>query len=321
MSAGVAAGVDLGGTKILSVVATEEGHVLGEDRRPTHAAEGPDAVLDRIVESLQAALAQAETGTDGIAGVGISTPGPCDPERGIVTNAPNLPGWENIPLAAIVSERLGVPTVMENDAAAACYGEYRYGAGQGLRHIIYLTVSTGIGAGIMIDGELYGGASGAAGEVGHIIVDNAGPMCNCGNRGCVEAFSSGYGIARAAAEAIRAGNSPALADIAGGETPTAEMVHQAAQEGDRASREIIERAGHHLGLGLIGMLNSFNPEALILGGGLLNMGDMYLGPALRAAREGAFEQILSDVTIVQARLGNMAGALGAMALMLRAYRR
>ena len=312
----LAAGVDLGGTKIYTLVATADGEVLGEDRRPTQAQEGPDAVIGRVVDSVRRAMGQAGAGKDDVVGVGLSTPGPCDPERGVVSEAPNLAGWRNIPLAQIAGEALEMPALIEHDAAAACYGEYRFGAGQGFRHIIYVTLGTGVGGGFIIDGRIYHGATGAAGEVGHLILDENGPACTCGNRGCVEAFASGPAIAREATEAVHAGRSPLLAELAGGDQMTAELVHQAAQQGDEAAREVIERAGHYLGLGLVGVLNSFNPQCLILGGGLLGLGDLYLEPALRAVRQGAFKQILTDVTITRAKLGNRAGALGAAALIM-----
>ena len=312
----LAAGVDLGGTKIYTLVATADGEVLGEDRRPTQAQEGPDAVIGRVVDSVRRAMGQAGAGKDDVVGVGLSTPGPCDPERGVVSEAPNLAGWRNIPLAQIAGEALEMPALIEHDAAAACYGEYRFGAGQGFRHIIYVTLGTGVGGGFIIDGRIYHGATGAAGEVGHLILDENGPACTCGNRGCVEAFASGPAIAREATEAVHAGRSPLLAELAGGDQMTAELVHQAAQQGDEAAREVIERAGHYLGLGLVGVLNSFNPQCLILGGGLLGLGDLYLEPALRAVRQGAFKQILTDVTITRAKLGNRAGSLGAAALIM-----
>ncbi len=317
----LAVGVDLGGTKIYSLTATAEGEVLGEDRCPTQAAAGPEAVIGRLVESVRRALDQAGATTDEIVGVGLSTPGPCDPARGIVTNPPNLPGWGDVPLARFVSERLGVPTVLENDAAAACYGELRFGAGRGYQHIVYVTLGTGIGGGIIIDGRIYGGASGAAGEVGHLIIAEDGPLCGCGNRGCLEALASGLAIAREAAAALDGGRCPVLAELVDEATPTAELVHQAALQGDATAREIIERAGHHLGLGLAGLLNCFNPQALILGGGLLGLGDLYLEPAMRTARAGAFDQILADVTITQAKLRERAGALGAAALIIEHERR
>jgi glucokinase len=236
-------------------------------------------------------------------------------QTGIVTDAPNLPGWNDVPLARVVSEQTGRPTLLENDAAAACYGEFRFGAGQGFRHIVYVTLGTGIGGGIIIDGKLYGGASGAAGEVGHITVDAHGPPCNCGGRGCVETLASGRAIERDAAAALEAGRAPGLARLASGEI-TGELVHQAASEGDEDARAIIERAGYYLGLGLVALLNCFNPEALILGGGLIRMGELYLGPAKRVATELAFEQVVADATLTEAALSDSAGALGAAALVM-----
>jgi glucokinase len=317
MSEPLAAGIDLGGTKIYSLIANAKGDVLGEDRCPTHAADGgPDAVVSRIAESVGRALEQAGLTTNDIAGAGISSPGPCEPASGIVTDAPNLPGFHNVPLARLLSDALNVPSVLENDANAAAYGEFRLGAGQGVRHLIYVTLGTGIGGGIIIDGKVYWGASGAAGEVGHLVVDEDGPPCNCGGRGCVEALASGPAIAREAKRAVREGLSPLLAELAGEGPMTAEIVHQAALRGDAVAREVMERAGRYLGLGLVGLLNCFNPEALILGGGLTNLGSFYLEPAVRTAREGAFEQVVSDVTISLAKLGERAGALGAATIML-----
>ena len=311
-----ALGVDLGGTKIYSIVADSNGRLLATDYRYTEAAEGPQPVIERVVASLRDALAQSGRTASDLAGVGISTPGPCDQSRGLVTDAPNLPGFHNVPLARLVGEALGLPTVLENDANAACYGEHRFGAGKGFRHILYVTLGTGIGGGMMVDGKIYWGASGAAGEVGHIIIDQDGPPCNCGARGCLEALASGPAIARAAAAELAAGRSPKLAELSHGEPLSAKLVHEAALAGDQAAREVIEAAGHQLGLGLTGLLNCFNPECLILGGGLTALGEMYLGPALKTARSLAFEQVVADVTISLANLGDAAGALGAAALMM-----
>ncbi len=312
----ISVGVDLGGTKIHTVVAKADGAVLGEDHRPTEATQGPDAVVARIAASVRAACELAGVSVESVAGVGISSPGPCDPKRGVVTNAPNLPGFHDVHLTHLVSEALSLPVLLENDANAACYGEFRFGAGRGLRHVVYVTLGTGIGGGIIIDGKIYEGASGAAGEVGHIIIDPDGPPCNCGARGCVEALASGPAIAREAKRAIAEGRSPIMAGLAGDSRPTAELVLRAAQQGDAVAREIIRSAGHSLGIGLIGVLNCLNPEALILGGGLIGLGDLYLEPAITTAKSGAFEQIMSDVTITLASLGERSGALGAAALVM-----
>jgi glucokinase len=309
------AGVDLGGTKIYSLVATAEGEVRGHDRRPTQADGGPDSVVERIAESVQASLSAAGASLDDIDGVGISSPGPCDPERGMVTDAPNLPGFHNIHLTRLVSGTLGVPAILENDANAAAYGEHRFGAGRGFKHIVYVTLGTGIGGGIIIDGKVYSGASGAAGEVGHMILLENGPPCNCGMRGCLESLSSGPAIARDASAALADGRTPGLAQMVGEAYPTTEQVYEAALQGDEACRDVIQRAGRYLGLGLAGLLNIFNPEALILGGGLTNLKDFYMGPALELASRGAFPQVRADAKLKIAELGDAAGALGAAGLL------
>ncbi len=309
----LAVGVDLGGTKIYSLVADSEGHVLGEDRRPTNAVLGVDSVVERIVASARAALHNANVELADVLGLGISTPGPCDPARGLISEAPNL-GWINVPLVELVRKKVGVPTLLENDAAAAAYGEMRFGAARGKQHVVYVTLGTGIGGGIIIDGRIYRGASGAAGEVGHLVLEPDGVLCGCGARGCLEALASGTAIERDAQKAIAEGRSAVMAEIAGDRGVTGEVVLEAAQRGDAAAEEIIQRAGRYLGLGLVGLLNTFNPEALILGGGLVGLGDLYLGPAFAAARECGFEQILNDVTMTTAELGGRSGALGAAAL-------
>ena len=309
----LAAGVDLGGTKIYSLVGDQDGHVLGEDRRPTNAALGVDSVVERIVASVRAALNNASLELTDVLGLGISTPGPCDPAHGLITEAPNL-GWVNVPLVELVRQKVGIPTLLENDAAAAAYGEMRFGAARGKQHVLYVTLGTGIGGGIIIDGRIYRGASGAAGEVGHMVLEPDGVLCNCGARGCLEALASGTAIARDAQKAIAEGRSAIMAELAGERSVTGEIVLQAAERGDAAAKEIIQRAGRYLGLGLVGLLNTFNPEALILGGGLVGLGELYLEPALAAARECGFDQILHDVTITTAELGGRSGALGAAAL-------
>ena len=307
-------GIDLGGTKIYSLLATEEGRVLGEDRCPTQASGGPDAVIGRIVSSLRRALDRAGVTTNEIAGVGISSPGPCDPARGIVTNAPNLPGWREIPLARVVGEALGVPALLENDAAAACYGEYRFGAGRGLRHILYVTLSTGIGGGIIIDGEMYGGKSGAAGELGHVVIDMNGPPCGCGARGCLEALASGTAIARKGEELAESGRSPTLAGLRREEgRVTAEMMQRAAAMGDTASREAFREAGHYFGVALASYVNIFDPEVIVIGGGVAKAGDLLLEQAGVTMRASAMAQPLKGVRLVVSELGDFVGALGMLA--------
>lgn len=315
----LAIGVDLGGTKIKTVVADSEGQVFGEDLRPTEAKIGPDGVIARIADSARQACTEANIRLADAIGVGISSPGPVNPEKGIVTDAPNLPGWHNIHITKLVGDAVGLPTLLENDANAAAYGEALFGAGKGLKHIVYVTLGTGVGGGLIIDGEIYEGASGAAGEVGHLVVLPDGPICNCGNRGCVESLAAGPAIARDATRLVEDGRAPVLARLSEGRALNAELVLEAAQEGEDAAREVLQRAGYYLGLALTGLLNVFDPQALILGGGLVNLGDFYLGPAIKTAREGAFPQIVADVVITTAKLGDNAGALGATALVFKRF--
>lgn len=309
-------GVDLGGTKLLSLVAREDGTILGRDRRPTEAAAGPEAVVRRIAESARAAAAAAGVDMEQIAGIGVSAPGPIDAETGVVTTPPNLPGWKNVPLARLLAEDLGRPALLENDANAAAYGEFRHGAARGCRHILFVTVSTGIGGGLILDGRLYRGASGGAGEVGHMAMVEDGRRCGAGHPGCLEALASGTAIARQAEEAIAAGRLPRTAALSVAAPPLqAETVFEAATSGEAEARAIIESAGRWFGLGLATMTNVFNPQVIVLGGGLLRMGEMYLGPARASMRERTFAQAYQDVRIVEGELGEAAEALGAIALL------
>ncbi len=306
--------VDLGGTKILSLAVAADGDVLGADRRPTEAHEGPQAVLQRIAESVLAAVRHAGPGRT-LAAVGLAVPGPIDFERGVVADAPNLPGWHDVPVARLLSDMLGCPVVLENDANAAAFGEWRLGAGQGARHVVYLTVSTGIGGGLVLGGQLYRGANGAAGELGHLPLVEDGPLCGCGARGCLEQLASGTAVARRAREMLGRNGAPVLARLAAGDREiTAELVHQAAEQGDLDAREIIDRAGRYLGSGLVAFVNIFNPDVIVIGGGTAKIGAMLLEPALAELNTRAFRIAREHVRVVPAQLGDRAGALGAAML-------
>jgi glucokinase len=315
MSGELYAGVDLGGTKILALIADAGGQVLGQARTPTRAAEGPDAVVARIAETVSAAAVDAAIDAAKIVAAGVSAPGPIDVIAGVITSPPNLPGWDDVPLARLLTEQLGFPAALENDANCSAIGEHQFGAGRGYRHMIYVTISTGIGGGIIIDGELYSGASGAAGEIGHIAVSVDGPVCGAGHTGCLEAFSSGTAIANRARAIIAAGGLPRTARLAEHNPPlSAETVYLAGQQGESEAAAIIESAGQYLGIGLASMINAFNPQAIVIGGGLVNMGDAILGPALATARARAFEQSFRDVAILEWELGERGAALGAIAV-------
>jgi glucokinase len=308
------AAVDLGGTKVRALVAGGSGNVLGDDIRLSGAAEGLETVLGRMEESLDAALAKAGVSRSSLAGLGIASPGAVDVERGVVPNAPQLPGWHDVPLARLMTERVGVAALLDNDASAAALGEHRFGAGRGTRHMLYLTVSTGLGGGIIIDGELYRGKSGAAGELGHVIIDINGPPCGCGARGCLEALASGTAIARAGERLAASGDSPVLARLRGQEGPvTAEMMKRAADMGDAASREAFREAGHYFGVALAGYVNIFDPEAIIVGGGVSQAGDLLMEQARVTMESLAMNQPLKGVRLTVSELGEFSGAMGMIA--------
>lgn len=308
-------GVDLGGTKILVLISDGNGRVVGTARVGTDANLGPEAVIGHIVQAVEAAAAEAHVDVSALRCVGVSAPGPIDAIEGVITDPPNLPGWHNVPLARILRERLGVPAVLENDANCGAVGEHNFGSGRGYRHMIFVTISTGIGGGIIIDNELYVGASGAAGEVGHLGVSEDGPRCGAGHVGCLEAFASGTAIAARAREAIAAGGLVRTARLAEHDPPlSAETVYMASQQGEAEARAIIESAGRYLGMGLASLINAFNPQAIVIGGGLTNMGETILGPAVETARTRSFAQSFTDVRIVEGELGERAPALGAIAV-------
>ena len=316
------AGVDLGATKIFSLVLDADGQEGGADTRPTGADGGPEAVIANIVASVEASLAQAGATQERLRGVGMAAPGPIDWQRGVVSEAPNMPGWHEVPLVRRLEEALGVPAWLENDADAAALAEHRFGAGRGVRHMIFITVSSGVGGGLIVDGRLHRGASGAAGEVGHMVLNEKGPLCTCGNNGCLEAYASGLAIAARAGEAIESGRSPTLARLALESPPlSAETVFRAAAAGDEVSQGIIGEAAHYLGLGMVNLVHIFNPELIVIGGGLSREGETFLGPARRVVEQACFEQSRRGLRIVIGALGDRAGALGAIAAMIEGRKR
>jgi glucokinase len=308
-------GIDLGGTKIRSVVTDAAGTILGEDVRPTDAEQGQEVVVGRLVESARAAIAASGLPLDAIVAAGVTAPGTVDFDEGVLHQPPNLPGWDAVPLARLLADRLDRPVFLENDANAAAYGEWRHGAGVGLRHMIYLTVSTGIGAGLILNGQMYRGADGAAGELGHMTIDVNGPPHNCGMVGCLEVLASGTAIARMAHEAVAAGRSEVLACLAAqsGEL-TALEVDRAADDVDPAAQEILARAAGYLGVGLANYINIFNPEAIVLGGGVTRIGRQLLEPAFELAKSRAFRLPSERVRLIPAALEGRSEVLGVSAL-------
>jgi glucokinase len=308
-------GIDLGGTKILTAVINPQGEMLSRDHGVTPAAKGPEGVIQAILESSERALAGASLGMDGVSAVGIGAPGLADTEAGILYTSPNLPGWENVPLRDILQERFKKKAFLINDGNAAALGEYYFGAAKGISHFIYVTISTGIGGGIVVDGRILKGSRGLAGEVGHMTIADEGPLCHCGNRGCWEALASGTALAKAAQKRIETGAETSILSFAEGKIDkvTAQTVQTAAEKGDPIANELILKTAYYFGVGLANLVNIFNPEMIVTGGGLSNMGDRLLKPAYQVAGERAFNRAYRMVRFVRAALGRNSGVLGAAA--------
>ncbi len=315
--------VDIGGTKILLALFAATGEMLAKDTRPTLAQEGVSAVIERLCSAIDNVLKQNNMKSSQLGGIGIACAGGIDTRRGVVvTPSPNLPGWVDIALAEIVNKRFHIPTYLINDASAAALGEHRFGAGRGANDLVLVTLGTGIGGGIITDGNLYLGAVGAAGELGHMTIDADGPACGCGNKGCLEVLASGTAVAGDAIKRIQRGEKSALTGLADGkiENITAEMVGVAARSGDVLATEVIARAAYYLGIGLVNIVNIFNPEMIILGGGMAGLDDLLIEPGKRLVAERAFSVSSRAVRIVTAQLGNEAGVYGAAAFALEKIR-
>lgn len=320
MTLPVAAVVDIGGTKVRAAVVAADGTVLGRSTLPTEAHNGPDAVIERIVRGLNQALMDAGRGAEEMAGIGIACAGLVEVEEGVVVSSPNLPGWDRVPLRERIEAELRVKTFVDNDANAAALGEHRFGAGRGCSHLIFITVSTGIGAGLVLGGKLYTGAWGTAGEVGHMTLEADGPPCVCGQRGCLEALASGPAMAREAIRRLKAGEPSQLLELSGGrpEGVTAELIGQAAAAGDSLAREVVQRAATYLGIGLASLVNLLNPEVIVVGGGVSHMGELLLAPARAVMQERAFAFAVEGVKLVTASLGDMGGVMGMASYVIEA---
>jgi len=305
--------IDLGGTKIISAMVAADNRVLAKDYRLTLADEGRTAVINRIFAGIDTLLGQTGSLPAQLGGISVAAAGAIDSARGLITVSPNLPGWRDVPLRDILRGKYGIDTFLINDANAAALGEHGCGAGVGVNNLIYVTVSTGIGGGIIIDGKLYSGACGSAGEIGHMTIDVNGPRCSCGNIGCLEVLASGTAVAKEAIERVSRGESSSITDIVEGKVAniTAKEVGMAAQQGDALALDIISKAATYLGVGLVNLVNIFNPEMIVVGGGMSKMGDFLLEPARQLVAGRAMPLSAGAVRIVKAELGEDSGVLGA----------
>ncbi|WP_051941195.1 ROK family protein [Phaeacidiphilus oryzae] len=320
--------LDIGGTKLAAGVVRDDGAVLSFRTVPTRVQEGPEAALARLFtlgrEALRAAGADAADPADtagpygSLLGCGIGCGGPLDSATGTLIAPPHLPGWLDIPIAGLARREYGLPAVLDNDGTAGAAGEWRFGAGRGTRHLVYLTVSTGIGGGVVIDGRTYRGAAGNGGEPGHITVRTGGRPCrSCGRRGCLEAYASGTSIAERAREAVReetaAGHWTALAEHPAEELGAADVA-RAALDGDALAVRLWRETTELLGDGLTSIVNLYEPEVLVLGGGVTRSGDQLLLPVRESVARQAMAPAAAACRVVLATGGDRAGVLGAAAI-------
>ncbi len=316
-----AVGIDVGGTKIAAGIINRDGEVTSCYKTRAHSEKEPQYVIDAIEKAYFALIDDCGVDPDEIEGVCIGFAGTVNGPDGLVLISSNLPAWHKVPLRDTVASKIGRPVILENDTNLCALGEYHFGAGRGSRNMCYATYSTGYGLGIIINGGLYVGATGTAGEIAHIVVDVGGPPCTCGKNGCLMAYASGVGISRMAYEQIDAGEETLLTQFA---TPDRKRIHgslilEAAQQGDRIANEIIDTSGYYFGVGLSIIAQIVNPELIVYGGGLTRMGDRVFGPAMKGLRESIQPQLLDSFELKPWQLGDEAGVIGAGAMVFNKH--
>lgn len=308
----VFAAVDFGGTRIRSAIVLPDGTVEGWNTTQTPRGQGPSAVLERVIDSVETSIESSSVQAADIRAMGVAAPGPLDHKTGTVLHAPNIPGFENIQVAGPLGDSLGFPVFLGNDANLAALAEHAYGAGRGVGDMVYMTVSTGVGGGVLVDGELLLGATGNAGEVGHVTVNLHGEYHQCGNIGCVEMYASGGGIAHQAGAALAAGRRSSLRnafDERG--RVTGKDVIDAARLGDDLAVEMVDQAVQALAAGVLNFVHVLNPELVLIGGGVANAGDILFNPLRKIVYERALAGFGQNLRIEPWTLGETVGILGA----------
>lgn len=310
--------IDIGGTKTAAALVDLSGEVLARSREETPDTVNATDIADTAVRVAGAVVLQAGRSLGDIEVAGVSCAGIPDTRKGVMVFSPNIPALRRTPLRDMLAERLGCPVRLGNDASLAALGEWHYGLKRAVANLVYVTVSTGIGGGIISGGRLIEGACGAAGEVGHMTIDVNGPLCPCGRNGCWEALAAGRALAERTVQRIEEGEASIVGDLAGGEMRNvdAQIVEIAARQGDALAIEMIATTAYYIGVGLGNLINLFNPEVILLGGGVTKIGDALIEPAARIARERAYVSQACDVDIRRATLGDDSPLLGAALLAL-----
>ncbi len=309
-------GIDLGGTKVGAAVVDAEHRIVSRARRKTRAWREPEEVFETICETGLDALAEAGIEPTEISALGIGSPGPLDPDRGVIIGSVNL-SFKDFPLGSRLSERFHCPVVVDNDVNAGAYGEWRLGAARGAQDVLVVFIGTGIGGGIIVNGELYHGFSKNAGEVGHMVIKAGGPRCRCGSRGCLEALASRVGITRDLRRAIKRGAKSSIAKAVAKKTEavSSAALKKAYNAEDRLVVKTVDRASRYIGIALGGLVNLLGPEVIVMGGGLVEaFGEKLIEPIDRQMRATAIDYLVKDVRLVRAELGDDAGVMGAALL-------
>jgi glucokinase len=305
-------GVDLGGTNIRAALIDHAGHIHQDARRPALSEQAPEATLANIRDAVGEVMEEQGVGAKEVVGIGIGLPGIMEDEPGVVFWSPNFPRWENVPVARDVGGPTHLPVTLLNDAKCAALGELGYGAGRGARHMVMITVGTGVGGAFVVDGRLLMGPNGSVGEVGHHTIDPNGPLCGCGNHGCWERFCGRDAIVDRTVRLLQTGRASALLETI--ERPhdvTPAMVAQSAAAGDALALQVIEQTGFYIGVGVANLINMLNPEVFVIGGGIAQAGEVLLGPVRRTVAARAVALQAKTARIVTAELGDNAGVMGA----------
>ena len=319
-SDGLVIGVDVGGTKVAAGLVDRQGKILFQARAPMVCDDGAARALSCVTSAIDSVSAKAPSVSGPppklIEAIGICAPGPLDPKTGVVINPPNLPCWRDFALAAEVTHLYRVPVKVDNDANAAGLAEVLWGAGCGFRSVFYATIGTGIGTGIVIDGRIYHGRTGAAGEGGHVSIDRNGPRCGCGKPGCIEALAAGPAIARRAREKLDAGRVSAMLELAGGKASavTSEMVGKAYASGDAVAREVLSEVFDDLSLWLGNIIDLLEPDVIIIGGGVGSMLRPFFGEIRDRLPRCSINQRCLEIPLLAAQYGEDAGIAGGAAL-------
>ncbi len=308
-------GIDVGGTNVKIALVDSDGKIGYSNTIPTRAEMGYEYTINNMKQAIRDLMTETKLSAKDIEGIGFGLPGQVDFKSGIVRLITNIPGWVEIPLAKMIEDEFHIPTRIDNDVRCAALGELNFGAGKGCENLICITVGTGIGSGLIINGRLVRGASNAAGEIGHIKLQmHDGPICGCGDTGCLEAFASGPSIVAMAEEYILGGKSTKYREMANGGAITPFIVAEAAKAGDPVARRIFTRMGEYIGIGMASVVNLLNPERIIVGGGVADAGDILLNPLKETIKKRAMKIAGETVQVVPAQLGNTAGVIGASLL-------